>query len=52
LFDKPIPYDLISKIVKVKVKENLAKAAEKGKRSKEHWLPFAGLFALNNHHPR
>lgn len=31
-FDKPIPYDLIRKIVKVKVKENLAGEAEKGKQ--------------------
>ena len=29
--DKPIPYDLISKIVKLRVKENLAKASEKAK---------------------
>jgi uncharacterized protein YdhG (YjbR/CyaY superfamily) len=29
--DKPIPYTLISKIVKFRVKENLAKAAEKEK---------------------
>jgi uncharacterized protein YdhG (YjbR/CyaY superfamily) len=29
--DKPIPYDLISKIVKFRVKENLAKATAKGK---------------------
>ena len=27
--DQPIPYDLISKIVKYRVKENLAKAAKK-----------------------
>jgi uncharacterized protein YdhG (YjbR/CyaY superfamily) len=30
--DQPIPYDLISKIVKFRVKENLAKAAAKGKK--------------------
>jgi uncharacterized protein YdhG (YjbR/CyaY superfamily) len=29
--DKPIPYELISKIVKFRVKENLAKAAAKAK---------------------
>ena len=30
--DKPIPYGLIGKIVKFRVKENLAKAAAKGKK--------------------
>lgn len=30
--DKPIPYDLIGKIVKFRVKENLEKAKVKGKR--------------------
>src|SRR3972149_3897513 len=30
--DKPIPYDLISKIVKFRVKENLDKAAAKAKK--------------------
>jgi uncharacterized protein YdhG (YjbR/CyaY superfamily) len=30
--DKPIPYDLISRIVKFRVQENLAKAEAKGKR--------------------
>jgi uncharacterized protein YdhG (YjbR/CyaY superfamily) len=30
--DQPIPYGLISKIVKFRVKENLAKAAAKGKK--------------------
>jgi uncharacterized protein YdhG (YjbR/CyaY superfamily) len=30
--DKPIPYDLISRIVKFRVRENLAKAEAKGKR--------------------
>ena len=30
--DKPIPYDLISEIVKFRVKENLAKAEAKGKK--------------------
>jgi uncharacterized protein YdhG (YjbR/CyaY superfamily) len=30
--DQPIPFDLISKIVKFRVKENLAKAAAKGKK--------------------
>lgn len=33
--DKPIPYNLISKIVKFRVKENLANAAEKGKLKKK-----------------
>jgi uncharacterized protein YdhG (YjbR/CyaY superfamily) len=32
--DKPIPYDLISKIVAFRVKENLEKAEAKGKRKK------------------
>jgi uncharacterized protein YdhG (YjbR/CyaY superfamily) len=30
--DKPIPYDLISRIVKFRVRENLARAEAKGKR--------------------
>ncbi len=30
--DRPIPYDLINKIVKFRVKENLARAAAKGKK--------------------
>ena len=30
--DKPIPFDLISKIVKLRVKENLAKAEAKAKK--------------------
>jgi uncharacterized protein YdhG (YjbR/CyaY superfamily) len=30
--DKPIPYDLISRIVKFRVKENLARAEAKGKK--------------------
>jgi len=30
--DKPIPYDLISKIVKFRVKENAALAKEKAKK--------------------
>ena len=30
--EKPIPYELISKIVKFRVKENLEKAAAKGKK--------------------
>ena len=30
--DQPIPYGLISKIVKFRVKENLARAAAKGKK--------------------
>jgi uncharacterized protein YdhG (YjbR/CyaY superfamily) len=30
--DKPIPYDLISRIVKFRVKENLKRAAAKGKK--------------------
>lgn len=30
--DKPIPFDLISRIVKFRVKENLDKAAAKGKK--------------------
>ncbi len=32
--DKPIPFDLISRIVKFRVKENLAKAAAKRKEGK------------------
>jgi uncharacterized protein YdhG (YjbR/CyaY superfamily) len=32
--DEPIPFGLISKIVKFRVKENLARVAAKGKRSK------------------
>jgi len=32
--DKPIPYTLISKIVKFRVKENLERAAAKGKKKK------------------
>ena len=32
--DKPIPYDLISKIVKFRVKENLERAETKGKKKK------------------
>ncbi len=31
--DKPIPYDLISRIVKFRVKENLKTAAAKGKKT-------------------
>jgi uncharacterized protein YdhG (YjbR/CyaY superfamily) len=31
-FDKPIPFGLISKIVKFRVKENLARAAAQGKK--------------------
>jgi uncharacterized protein YdhG (YjbR/CyaY superfamily) len=31
-FDKPIPFGLISRIVKFRLKENLARAAEKKKR--------------------
>jgi uncharacterized protein YdhG (YjbR/CyaY superfamily) len=34
LLDKPIPYALISKIVKFRVKENLEKAEAKGKKKK------------------
>jgi uncharacterized protein YdhG (YjbR/CyaY superfamily) len=30
--DQPIPYGLIGKIVKFRVKENLAKAATQGKK--------------------
>lgn len=30
--DQPIPYELIGKIVKLRVKQNLAKVAEKGKK--------------------
>jgi uncharacterized protein YdhG (YjbR/CyaY superfamily) len=33
--DKPIPYGLISKIVKFRVKENLERAAAKGKKRRE-----------------
>ena len=32
--DKPIPYDLISRIVTFRVKDNLEKAAAKGKKKK------------------
>jgi uncharacterized protein YdhG (YjbR/CyaY superfamily) len=32
--DKPIPYDLISRIVTYRVKDNLEKAAAKGKKKK------------------
>ena len=32
LLDKPIPYDLISRMVKFRVKDNLEKAAAKGKK--------------------
>jgi uncharacterized protein YdhG (YjbR/CyaY superfamily) len=32
--DKPIPYDLISKIVEFRVKENLERAEAKGKKKK------------------
>ena len=32
LFDQPIPYDLITKIVKFRVKENLEKTTAKGKK--------------------
>ena len=31
-FDKPIPYELISKIVKFRVEENLERAEAKGKK--------------------
>jgi len=31
-FEKPIPFDLISKIVEFRVNENLARAAAKGKK--------------------
>jgi uncharacterized protein YdhG (YjbR/CyaY superfamily) len=34
LLDKPIPYELISEIVKFRVQENLEKAAAKGKKKK------------------
>lgn len=34
-FDKPIPYDLISEMVSLRVKENLAKAEEKAKKKQE-----------------
>jgi uncharacterized protein YdhG (YjbR/CyaY superfamily) len=33
--EKPIPYDLISKIVKFRVKENLARAETKAKKKKD-----------------
>lgn len=33
-FNKPMPYALIAKIVKFRVKENLAKAKDKGKKTK------------------
>ena len=32
--DQPIPYDLIERIVKLRVEQNLAKAASKGKKRK------------------
>ena len=32
--DQPIPYDLVSKIVRFRVEENLAKAEAKGKKKK------------------
>jgi uncharacterized protein YdhG (YjbR/CyaY superfamily) len=32
--DRPIPYSLIARIVKLRVKQNLAKAAAKGKKRK------------------
>jgi len=32
--DRPIPYSLIARIVKLRVKQNLAKAAAKGKKGK------------------
>ena len=32
LLDKPIPFDVISKIVKFRVKKNLERAAAKGKK--------------------
>jgi uncharacterized protein YdhG (YjbR/CyaY superfamily) len=34
--DEPIPFELISKIVKFRVKENLARAEAKGKKKGEH----------------
>lgn len=34
-FDKPIPYDLITKVVKFRVQENLKKAEEKRKRKRK-----------------
>ncbi|HEV8269572.1 MAG TPA: DUF1801 domain-containing protein, partial [Thermoanaerobaculia bacterium] len=33
--DEPIPYDLIERIVKLRVKQNLEKATAKGKKAKE-----------------
>jgi uncharacterized protein YdhG (YjbR/CyaY superfamily) len=33
--DKPIPYKLITKIVKFRIQENLARAAAKGQKKKE-----------------
>jgi uncharacterized protein YdhG (YjbR/CyaY superfamily) len=33
-FDQPIPYDLIERIVKLRVKQNLAKAAAKRKKER------------------
>ncbi len=32
--DKPIPFDVISKIVRFRIKENLARSAAKGKKKK------------------
>ena len=37
--DQPIPYSLISKIVKFRVKENLARAAAKGKEEIANGCP-------------
>jgi len=33
--DQPIPYDLIARIVKLRVKQNLAKAASRSKKSRK-----------------
>jgi uncharacterized protein YdhG (YjbR/CyaY superfamily) len=33
-FDKPIPWDIIEKVVQFRIKENLAKAKKKGKPGK------------------
>lgn len=35
-FDKPIPFDLIRRIVKFRIKENLRKAQAQGKRKKKN----------------
>jgi uncharacterized protein YdhG (YjbR/CyaY superfamily) len=43
--DKPIPFGLIKKIVKFRVKENLERAKQNGRRNRKCWLRFAVLIA-------